>query len=157
MEDKFEGYRITSADISDRVEDRKYRGRYFYKIYLTLESIGDNMGDSEARKIWEKVFNNLAEKDLSSREENLRRSQFDSQDFKYQLPWNRIVCRYDKLLPVVYVYETEPWKIEEQRNSLKKLVTDANALAQKEIDKVNQEKEQLGDQRKKLKQLKWDE
>lgn len=158
MADKtFEGYKITGADISTRVEDRKYRGRYFYEIHLTLESIGDNMGDSEARKIWEKVFNILAEKDISDRRENLRGSQIEPQDFKYQLPWKRIECGFDNLLPVLYVYDTEPRKIEENRGVLKKLVENTNDLAQKEIDKVNQEKEQLGDQRKKLKQLKWDE
>ena len=156
MADKAFGYTITSADISTRVEDRKYKGRYFYEIYLTLESIGDNMGNSEMRDIWERVFNNLAEADLSRRKEKARDLPYSSEDFKYQLPWNRIICRYDNLLPVLYVYDTEPRKIEENRDSLKKLVTIANILVQKEIDKVNQEKKELGEEREKLKKLKWD-
>ena len=157
MADKtFEGYRITGADISDRVEDRKYRGRYFYEIHLTLELIGDNEGDSETHKIWEKVFNNLVEKDLSDRIDSLRKFQYESPDFKYQLPWDRIECCYNKFLPILHVYDTDFRKIEENRAFLKKLVKDANVLAQKEIDKVNQEKKQLGEEREKFKRLKWD-
>ena len=149
----FYGYTITSADISNREENRKYKGKYFYEICLTLKSIGGNMGNSERRDIWERVFNNLAAKDLSSREEEARKSSHSSE---YLLPWNRIKCRYDdKLLPVLHVYNTEPRKIEENRDFLKDLVTIANTLAQKEINKVNQEEKQLGEEREKLKKLKW--
>ena len=155
-EKTFEGYRITGADISTRVEDRKYRDRFFYEIHLTLDSIGEDNSDAEMRNIWQRAFNILAEKDLSDRKEKLRKSQYESRDFKYQLPWNRITCCYDKLLPVLYLCDTEPRKIEENHDFLKKLVTNTNALAQEEIDKINQEKKKLGEEREKLKKLKWD-
>ena len=158
MADKtFEGYTITSADISSRVEDRKYRGKYLYEVYLTLDSLGDNRGDSVFREIWERVFNNLTERDLATRKEELERSRQEPEDFKYLLPWNRIECRYNNLVPVVYVFETSPMEIERHCDILKKLVKDANALAQKEIDEVNKENKQLGEEREKLKQLKWDD
>ena len=157
MADKtFEGYTITRADISSRVEDRKYRGKYLYEVYLTLDSLGDNRGDSVFREIWKRVFNNLTERDLSTRKEELERSREEPEDFKYLLPWNHIECRYNNLLPVIYVLDTSPMEIEKYRGTLKKLVKDANVLAQKEIDEVNQEKKQLGEEREKLKQLKWD-
>ena len=157
MADKtFEGYKITGADISTRVEDRKYRGRFFYEIHLTLESIGEDTSDAEMRNIWERAFNILAEKDLTDRKGKWSKHPYYPEDSQSLLAWNRIECSYDKLLPVIYIYDTEPDKIEKNRDSLKKLVEDTNDLAQKEIDEVNQEKKQLGQERKKLKQLKWD-
>ena len=157
MADKtFEGYRITGADISVRFEDRKYRGKYFYEIHLTLELIGNNIGDSESREIWEKVFNDLAERDLFVRKEVLGSAQHEREDFKYLLPWNRVECRYHNLVPTIYVYDTSPMEIEKHRDILKKLVKEANILAQKEIDEVNKEEEQLEKERRELQQLGWD-
>ena len=157
MADKmFEGYRIKGADISTRVEDRKYRGRFFYEIHLTLDSLGDNRGDSVFREIWERAFNRLAAENLSAQKEALEQSRGKHEDVESLLPWNRIECCYNKLLPVIHVFDTSPMEIDKHRGTLKKLVKDANDLAQKEIDEVNQEKKQLGEERKKLKELKWD-
>ncbi|MYE89937.1 hypothetical protein F4X33_13170 [Candidatus Poribacteria bacterium] len=156
MADKTFGYTIKSANIFTRVEDKKYRGRYFYEICLTLAPIGGDEGDSEMRNIWERVLNNLAETDLARRKEDLRKSQYESQDFKYRLPWGRIVCSYHNLLPILYVYGTEPRKIKENRDLLKQLVRVANTLAQKEIENINQERKQLKKEDEELKQLKWD-
>ena len=155
MAGKVFGYTIASANISTRVEDTKYRGIYFYEAFLTLVPIGGNEGDSELRNIWERVFNNLAETDLARRKEDLHKSQYESQDFKYRLPWERIICRYHNQLPILYVYGTEPRKIKENRDLLKQLVAVANILAQKEIEKVNQEREQLREADEELKRLKW--
>ena len=155
MAGKTFGYTIASANISTRVEDRKYRGRYSYEICLTLAPIGDDEGDSEMRDIWERVFNNLVERDLARRKEDLHKSQYESQDFKYRLPWERIICRYHNLLPILYVYGTEPRKIKENRDLLKQLVEAANISAQNEIQKVNQERKQLREEDEELKRLKW--
>ena len=155
MADKTFGYTIESANISNRVEDKKYRGKYFYEIYLTLAPIEDYEGDLEMRNIWERVFNSLAEQDLARRKEDLHKFQHESQDFKYQLPWERIRCYYPNLLPILQVFGTEPRKIKEYRSLLKDLVTLANTLSQKQIEKVKQERKQLREEEEELKRLEW--
>ena len=167
MEDKtFEGYRIMTADISELIEDSKRTGQHLYNICLTLESIGCDIVDPNAYEIWKQEFNRLARHNLSCYKEELeraRKKELDTEgaDVESLLPWNDIGCCDDNhnllsKVPVIYVRGTDRRAITKYSNTLKNLVKHANYLAQQEIDKANQEKKQLEEEREKLKQFNWD-